>query len=169
MRLLLFILAFIPTASNASILQKLSNPALENVANFASAYEKDSGLFTRRSQFVSVIRARKTLTNLRQEIQDLRTITGGEYSSPSHIGLKPLHNREDIEEIVFALFTHQNSFTEVQMNDWQQLWMSHIPNLTPQLKSYLSIDSNSFGGCRTLIFEDLTHQEILFIGNCYSE
>lgn len=169
MRLLLFILAFIPTASMGALLPTMSNPRLESIANFAIAYEKDSGAFTRSSQFISVIKAKRKAQDISQDIQALRTLVGGEYSSPSLVNLEPLTILNDVEDAVYALFSYQNSFKEEEVGYWQKAWMAQIAPLEEQVKSFLSIDENSFGRCRSLVFEDQVTNEILLIGNCYSE
>ena len=43
----------------AALLPTMSDARLENIAKFAFAYEKDSGAFTRSSQYVSVIKAKR--------------------------------------------------------------------------------------------------------------
>ncbi len=169
MRLLLFILAFIPTASMAALLPTMSDVRLENIAKFAVAYEKDSGAFTRSSQYVSVIKAKRGLVEIRQEIQALRTKVGGEYSRPAHVDLEALTILSDVEDAVYALFSYQNSFKNEEVGYWQKSWMTQIALLPDHVEFYLSIDENSFGRCRSLVFDDQKTNELLLIGNCYSE
>ena len=169
MRLLLFILAFIPTASIAAVLPTMSDSRLENIAKFAVAYEKDSGAFTRSSQFVSVIKAQRSFDEIRQDIQTLRTKVGGEYSRPAHVDLEPLTILSDVEDAVYALFSYQNSFKDEEVDYWQKSWMAQIAPLPEHVETYLSIDENSFGRCRSLVFVDQKTNEVLMIGNCYSE